>query len=87
MNLLKDDKGNWSSLRVLLFLFFGLLILMYFDWRWAFRHEVLSTTPANYEGLTKLFIAMFVCFISAIFAKLLQKKFENSKNDDNEKRG
>ena len=75
---LQDDKGNYSSMRVLLAFLFGLVVWMYVDWRWALRLEMIKDVP-DYSGITELFNAMmagFVALIAALITKLIQKRFE-----------
>ena len=81
MKPIKETNGTYSSLRILLFLAFGLMIWMFLEWRWAFRLEAIKEEP-NYEGLTKLFIAMMVTFALGLFAKVWQKKYEKGGDDE-----
>ena len=77
-NALQDDKGNWSSMRLLLTFLFALVVWMYVDWRWALRLEMLKDVP-DYLGITGLFNAMmagFTTLIAALIIKLVQKRFE-----------
>jgi hypothetical protein len=80
-HLLKDDKGNWSSTRVVLILSFFLLLWMFLEWRVAFRIEILKEVP-DYGGLTQLFIAMLVTFGLALIGKVVQKKYEENGTND-----
>ena len=75
MNALQDDKGNYSSLRIMLIFVCGLVVWMYVDWRKLAFIEVAKEQP-DYSGLTNLFLAMLVTFGLAIISKLIQKKFE-----------
>jgi hypothetical protein len=75
MNILQDDKGNYSSLRFLLLGVFVLLVWMFTEWRLALRVEILKDSP-DYTGLTQLFLAMMVTFGMGILGKIIQKKFE-----------
>lgn len=75
MNLLQDDKGNWSSLRALLLFVCVLIVWMYIDWRRVLFVEMLKETP-DYGGVVQLFSVMLVTFGLAFAAKLIQKKFE-----------
>jgi hypothetical protein len=72
---LEDSKGNSSSLRLILTVL-G-VVFLYFAWLFqkAFLIEITRQAP-DYRGLAELFIAMFVSFILAIFAKVIQKKYE-----------
>ena len=76
--MLQDDKGNYSSMRVLLFFLFAFVVWMYIDWRWALRLEMLKDIP-DYNGITGLFNAMmagFTTLIAALITKIVQKKLE-----------
>ena len=78
MNIFQDDKGNYSSMRILLVLVFILTLWMFVEWRIAFHIEIQKETP-DYSGLTQLFIAMMVTFGIGIIGKIIQKKHENDK--------
>ena len=75
MNAVKDDKGKYSILRILLVFIMILMVWMFWEWRTALHVELASDEP-NYGDLIKLFLAMMVTFASALLAKILQKKFE-----------
>ena len=75
MNALQDDKGNYSSLRIMLIFVCGLVVWMYVDWRKLAFIESARDNP-DYSGLTNLFLAMLVTFGLAFASKLIQKKFE-----------
>ena len=75
MNALQDEKGNYSSLRIMLIFVCGLVVWMYVDWRKLAFIEAQRDAP-DYTGLTNLFLAMLVTFGLAIISKLIQKKFE-----------
>ena len=75
MNAFQDDKGNYSSLRIMLIFVCGLIVWMYMDWRRVLFMEVVKDNP-DYVGLIQLFSAMLVTFGLAFAAKLIQKKYE-----------
>jgi hypothetical protein len=77
-NALQDDNGNYSSMRILLFMLFAFVLFLYFDWRTALFVEVRKQVP-DYQGITSLFTAMmagFVALIAATIAKIIQKYIE-----------
>jgi hypothetical protein len=76
MNVLQDNNGNYSSMRVILILTFSLMLWMFVEWRIAFHIEIEKDNP-DYGGLTQLFIAMMVTFGMGIVGKIIQKKYEN----------
>ena len=75
MKLIQDDKGNNSSLRVILL---GLgIVFIYFTGIFSYvLITELHKEETNYTGVVSLFTAMFISFLLAIFAKVLQKKYE-----------
>lgn len=75
MNAMKDDKGNWSSTRIIMFL--SLLLLMYqlYEFRAAYRLEIVKEN-VDYNGLAVLFAALVTNFIFVVILKVIQKKFE-----------
>ena len=75
----KNDNGI-SSMRVVFIIVVLFIVRIYFDWHKAFLVEIAKEEP-NYDGLTKLFLAMMVTFALALLGKVLQKKFEHSKYD------
>ena len=75
MNLIQDDKGNYSSLRVMLIFVCLFIVFLYVDYRQIMFIEVAKPEP-DYEGLVKLFLAMMVTFGMGWMAKLIQKKIE-----------
>ena len=75
MKLIQDDKGNISSLRVILLIVAGAFVYLLFLFTLFVLHE-LKSDYVNYTGLAALFSAFFVSFILAIFGKVLQKKYE-----------
>ena len=74
-NIIKERSGDYSSVRVVVLLTFALLCVMYYHWLEAFKIEIQREQP-DYSGLTQLFVAMFVTFGLALFAKVWQKKHE-----------
>ncbi len=75
MNVFQDDKGNYSSLRVLLIFVCILIVWMYLDWRTVLFIETAKEVP-DYTGVTNLFLTMIITFGLAFASKLIQKKFE-----------
>lgn len=73
---LKDDKGNWSSIRLVLM--FGVLLLCYqlLEFRMAYRIEI-QKEIVDYTGLSLLFTTMVINFVFVLVLKVIQKKFEN----------
>jgi hypothetical protein len=78
MNALKEDNGNYSTIRIVLI--FSILVLIYqlYEFRAAFRLEIIKEHP-DYQGLSLLFAALVTNFIFALILKVVQKRFE-SKN-------
>ena len=72
----KNDN-NLSSMRIAFLGVIAFILYIYFDWQKAFLIEIAKEDP-NYEGLTKLFLAMMVTFALALLAKVVQKKFEQT---------
>ena len=72
----KNDN-NLSSMRIAFLGVIAFILYIYFDWQKAFLIEITKEDP-NYEGLTKLFLAMMVTFALALLAKVVQKKFEQT---------
>ena len=72
----KNDS-NLSSMRIAFIGVIAFILYIYFDWQKAFLIEIAKEDP-NYEGLTKLFLAMMVTFALALLAKVVQKKFEQT---------
>ena len=79
MKLIEDDKGNTSSLRVILLVLAGVFVYFTGLFSYVLLVELHKESGTNYTGLVSLFTAMFISFLLAIFAKVLQKKYENSK--------
>lgn len=81
-NILQDDKGNWSSGRLVMMIMLAFATLVYFDWRWAFRIEMQKLDP-HYMGIIDLFREMIVIFVGGIVImrvmQIIQKKYENNK--------
>ena len=75
MNAFKDDKGHWSSIRIIMILSVIIFGYMVYLWREAFMLEILKEKP-DYGGLTTLFTAMVAGVGISIFAKVVQKYFE-----------
>ncbi len=75
MNALKDDKGNWSSIRlVLLFAVVIFLYLLYLFTKTLFVE--IEKETINYQGLALLFTAMVTEVGVVLILKVLQKKYE-----------
>jgi hypothetical protein len=89
MNALKDDKGNWSSLRIGLLLYLLFLTAasarIYFDWLLVLMVEIQKDEP-NYAGITELFNSMLIGFVGGVFVagviKTVQKYFETKNEKD-----
>ena len=75
----KNDNGI-SSMRVVFIIVVLFIVRIYFDWHKAFLIEIAKEEP-NYEGLTKLFLAMMVTFALALIGKVVQKRFEQTDYD------
>lgn len=75
----KNDNGI-SSMRVVFIIVVLFIVRIYFDWHKAFLIEIAKEEP-NYEGLTKLFLAMMVTFALALIGKVVQKKYEQTEYD------
>ena len=72
--------GNISSMRIAFLGVVAFILYIYFDWQKAFLIEIAKEEP-NYEGLTKLFLAMMVTFALALIGKVVQKRFEQTDYD------
>jgi hypothetical protein len=77
MNALKQDNGNWSSIRIALLLCviadIWLIALMSFD----MIQKTIHDTPQDWQGLAA-FMAAIAAFTGGGFGfKALQKKYEN----------
>lgn len=81
-NIFQEDNGSWSSIRVILFFLIIFCVVVYLDWRWAFKIEMLKEN-VNYDGIVSLFREMLTVFVGGtiltIVFKVVQKKFENKK--------
>lgn len=78
-SILKDDRGNYSSMRVVLFIVLAFMLFIYLDWRNALYFELGQEEP-DYAGLSSLFNAMLAGMISlgaTLIAKIVQKHIEN----------
>ena len=73
--IMQDSKGNNSSLRIILMVVFLLMCYQLYEFRVAYRLEIVKETP-DYNGLTLLFTAMIINFVLVLVAKVWQKKFE-----------
>jgi len=73
--MLQDDKGNISSIRIILIVSFGIFIYLLALWRKAFLFEIVKDQP-DYTGLVALFTAMIINTGLVLFLKVLQKKYE-----------
>lgn len=81
LEFFKDDSGVLSMLRLLL----GFLILVSCYMLYLFSllifHELSKTeSEVNYTGLSLLFTTMFINFILALVAKIIQKKYEQRRD-------
>ena len=81
MNILQDDKGNYSSMRVILLGAFLVFIFLLFLFTRLLVFE-LHQESINYSGLATIFTAMVTQVGLVLFLKVFQKKFEsdNHKN-------
>ncbi len=72
---LKDEKGHWSSIRVILLV--SVFILVYQLWRFnqVFQIEIVKE-KIDYTGLSLLFTTLVINFILVVILKVIQKKFE-----------
>lgn len=73
--IVKDNKGKNSSMRVILILATLLLIYQLYEYRVAYRLEIIKEEP-NYNGLALLFGAMVINFVFVVILKVIQKKYE-----------
>lgn len=77
MNALQDDKGNYSSMRVvLLFAVMIFLFLLYLFTKTLFVE--IQKDVINYQGLALLFTAMVTEVGVVLLLKVLQKKYEKN---------
>ena len=73
---LKDDKGNWSSMRLVLISCIFLLCYQLYEFRVGYRKEI-EKDVVDYTGLSLLFTTMVINFVFVLILKVIQKKFEN----------
>lgn len=64
-----------NTIRIILLLSFIILCYQLYEFRFAYRLEVVKDEP-NYQGLAVLFAAMISNFIMILIAKMIEKKFE-----------
>lgn len=83
MSYIHDDKGNKSSLRLIVLVLFGLLSAMIVIWTMVFFMEAITKEAPDYEGLSLIITAILGGGIFSLAAKVIQKKYE-SKNDKND---
>lgn len=76
---LSDDAGRVSSYRIILVMWFGLVIYFTHQFFEAFKLEIIKPEP-DYRGLSEIFLAMFGTFILGLLGKVIQKKYENDGN-------
>ena len=86
MSYIHDDKGNKSSLRLIVLVLFGLLSAMIVIWTMVFFMEAITKEAPNYEGLALIITAILGGGIFSLAAKVIQKKYEskNDKKDEND---
>ncbi len=78
MNALQDDRGNYSSIRiVLMFAIIVFVFLLYLFTKTLFVE--LEKETINYTGLALLFSAMVTEVGVVLIIKVIQKKYENKK--------
>ena len=78
MNILQDDKGNYSSLRVILLVLLILQTWLIILFSSAMISEIKSEDAINFNGLATLFTAMVGNTFSMFLAKIIQKKYERN---------
>jgi RsiW-degrading membrane proteinase PrsW (M82 family) len=83
MSYIHDDRGNKSSLRLIVLVLFGLLSAMIVIWTMVFFMEAITKEVPDYEGLALIITAILGGGIFSLAAKVIQKKYE-SKNDKDE---
>lgn len=86
MSYIHDDKGNKSSLRLIVLVLFGLLSAMIVIWTMVFFMEAVTKEAPDYEGLALIITAILGGGIFSLAAKVIQKKYEskNDKEDEND---
>ena len=72
---LKDDKGNWSSIRLIMVFSVFLLVYQLYRFNQVFQIEIKSES-VDYSGLSLLFTTLVINFVFVIILKVIQKKFE-----------
>lgn len=72
---IEDNKGNISSIRILSYLSFILLVYLLSEFRYAYRLEVVKPFP-DYPGLALIFTAIVINFGLVILLKVIQKRYE-----------
>ncbi len=72
---LKDDKGNWSSLRLVMVFSVGLLFYQLYKFNQVYQLEIVKDS-VDYSGLSLLFTTLVINFVFVIILKVVQKKFE-----------
>lgn len=75
IGFLKDDKGNWSSMRLIMLISVVLLIYQLYEFR-VILHKEIEKEVVDYNGLSILFTTMVINFVFVIILKVLQKKWE-----------
>jgi hypothetical protein len=75
MSILKDDKGNNSSMRLMLLMFMFAIIIFLAVWMGVFLKESYKDV-ANYDGLSNILWGGATSGTLALFAKAAQKYFE-----------
>ncbi len=79
MNALQDDRGNYSSIRiVLMFAIIVFVFLLYLFTKTLFIE--IQKDVINYQGLALLFTAMITEVAVVLILKVFQKKYENKKD-------
>ncbi len=76
MNIIQDDKGNYSSLRAILIVVVVMLIYFIYLFTMMVNYE-LKQESIDYTGLSVIFSVIFVEFLLVIFLKVKQKQIEN----------
>ena len=78
MNILQDDKGNYSSMRVVLLGAFAVFVFLLILFTRLLVFE-LNQESINYNGLATIFTAMVTQVGLVLLLKVFQKKYENHK--------
>ena len=82
MNILQDDNGNWSSMRVAFFVMVFIELLLMILTGYVLYLEALKETP-NYRDLSVWYGVVTAGAVAALVAKVAQKKHENRHCHDN----